>query len=402
MNGHLFTHLPKAYALLALVAVIVLFVACGGEQRPKPNGTSGKEATATPQLPAETLAFLRDGDVWLAAADGAMQRRLNLAGVQSFAWISPTELEVTRAADGQTRHLLVDLNGTARELSFPAGGSWSRDGTLYVVVIDEKLVVFNRDGSERARLTVTPPVIGGEKPQPCGSPLDRPPGTPDRLLFSTPALSPDSRSIVVAVNCLARAGMSGNLGARVYEVSLADGTQRPIADLNANVGADATIRFSPDGRWIAQTSNWHGSACARAYTLFAAGPGAAAAREITLSAIASAFEKGEDRTGGVVGYDWSPESDAVVASFDVHACLSQTVVAGLYLVPLDGSPEELLVEGPTSTPAWSPTGRHIAYSAGENFGRLAAEPRVVRVVDRFTRQTVEIGEGSQPAWQPQP
>ena len=198
MNGHRYGIGLKTSVLLWLFLATALVGACGGDGEPTATATPEPEATATPERAVEMLAFIRDGDVWLIAADGSDERRLNLSNVESFAWISADEIDVT-TGDEPPRHLSVDLEGNVRELPFPPGGSWSRDGSLYVVPVDQEVVVFNRDGSEAARLEVEPPVEDGDKPQPCGVPLFN--GEPDRLLFSRPALSPDNRNVAVAVNC---------------------------------------------------------------------------------------------------------------------------------------------------------------------------------------------------------
>lgn len=74
-------------------------------------------------------------------------------------------------------------------------------------------------------------------------------------------------------------------------------------------------------------------------------------------------------------YDWSPDSDAIVGSFDVtfydepiEGAMLEQLVAGLYVVPIDGSGKELLVEGATRSAAWSPSRRYVAYTTGEAIG----------------------------------
>ena len=111
-----------------------------------------------------------------------------------------------------------------------------------------------------------------------------------------------------------------------------------------------------------------------------------------------------DVLGGIVGYDWSPAGDAVVASYDAQKCEDNAVVqikAGLYLVPVDGADEEELVAGAARSPAWSPSGDVIAYVSGNFFGE-ATEPPVIRLFNPTTRQATDLVQGSQPAWRPQP
>ena len=394
------------YVILLVPLLALLALACddGGEQVVTPTATAEPDATATPGPAAETLAFIRDGDVWLIDADGSNQRSLNLSNVESFAWISAAEIDVT-TGDEPPRHLSVDLEGNVRELPFPAGGSWSRDGSLYVVPVDQEVVVFNRDGSEAARLEVEPPVEGGEKPRPCGVPLFN--GEPDRLLFSRPVLSPDNRSVAVAVNCQSRAGASGNLLTPVTIVALDGSEQRSIRELQVNVGG-AVLDFSPDGSRVAASDSFHISACASVWSLQVSDLAGTEVTAISLAAIEEIYQQ-EPRPdcigGGLVGYDWSPSSNGVVGSFDltVYADLTTDTpgpfVKGLYLLALDGSSAEQLVDGPARSPAWSPSGRYIAFVAQEFFGNPG--PPIIHLLDMTTREVIDLGPGSQPAWRPQ-
>ncbi len=395
------------YATVLVPLLALLALACGGGEEAQPTPTATVETlapTPTAEPAAETLAFIRDGDVWLIDADGSNQRSLNLSNVESFAWISAAAIDVT-TDDEPPRHLSVDLQGNVRELPFPAGGSWSRDGTLYVVPVDQEVVVFNHDGSEAARLEVEPPVEGGEKPRPCGVPLFN--GEPDRLLFSRPVLSPDNRNIAVAVNCQSRAAAVGNLLTPVTVVALDGSEQRPVGELQANVRG-AVLDFSPDGSRVAVSDSFHISACASAWGLQVSDLAGTETTPISLAAIEELYQQ-EPRPdcirGGLVGYDWSPSSDGVVGSFDLTVYAELTgppgpFVKGLYLLALDGSPEEQLVDGPARSPAWSSSGRYIAFVAQEFFGY--PDPPIIRLLDMTTREVTDLGPGSQPAWQPQP
>ena len=108
-------------------------------------------------------------------------------------------------------------------------------------------------------------------------------------------------------------------------------------------------------------------------------------------------------------FDWSPDSAGVVASFDVEACELPPptpgivpVLRAMYLIPLDGSGEEKLVDGPTYSPAWSPSGRFIAYMAARPAPGGPPESAPIRLVDLTSRQVSDLTQGSDPAWQPQP
>jgi hypothetical protein len=391
------------------VAALVVAVACGGGVDPAGSPTPIPKATPelsrSPQV--ETIAFIRDGDIWLINADGSGERSLGFSNVESFSWVSAEELD----AELSDVHLLVDLEGTSQELLFPAGGSWSRDGTQYVVLVDQEVVVYGRDGGEVVRLHVSLPGEEGPKPKPpnCGG-TNIFAGEPDRITFGQPVFSSDGERVLVAANCESRRG-SGNLYASVASVSLVDGTQRQT-DLQANLEDGIGANVAPDGSRVAQAIGFGGSACASEFSLFVADADGANAKELTLPSVAALPEQpgSEEVRGGLIGFDWSPRSDGIVASFDVSVCrhLQEEpfvtvipVLAGLYILQLDGSPEELLVEGPTSAPAWSPSGRYVAYVAGQKFGEVTGPPGL-RVLDLTTGQPVDIGLGLQPAWQPQP
>jgi len=396
------------YAVALVPFLAFLTLSCGGdEETAAPTATASPVApTATPEAAGQTLAFIRDGDVWLINASGSNERRLGLVDVQSFSWVSRDELDVVSGADS-SGHLLVDLEGNATELPFPAGGSWSRDGTRYVVPVDELLVLFNRDGSEAGRLDVEPPVEMGEKASQCGGTLPDS-GRPDRLLFSRPALSPDNEQVVVAVNCQSRMAAVGNLLTQVVVLQTDGSGQRPLGELQINVGsALAGTTFSSDGAHVAAMDTLHVSACAGVWGLQVVDIDGAAVTPIIVAAATARFPERSDPRGGVVGYDWSPDGVGVIAAVNLSACrhvdvepglVVEPVVKGLYTVRLDGS-EELLVDGPTRSPAWSPSGQYVAYVMQESFGEVT-EPPLLRVIDVTTREVTDLGQGTQPAWQP--
>jgi Tol biopolymer transport system component len=127
-----------------------------------------------------------------------------------------------------------------------------------------------------------------------------------------------------------------------------------------------------------------------------------------LPTLAEIFEQnpGRDGFGGPTAYDWSPDSDAIVAGVDVSFCAPvgelQPVLAGLYILKLDGSPEEKLTDQAAAAVAWSPFGRYIAYVAAQSFAEAMSGAGPLRLLDLTTREVTDLAQGSQPAWQPQP
>ncbi len=97
--------LPVAALAAAAAGVLVSAAACGGggEAQPTPTPTAEVQAptpeptptpeAATPEPAVETLAFIRDGDIWLVNADGTERRRITDFGgtdreVVSFQWLA--------------------------------------------------------------------------------------------------------------------------------------------------------------------------------------------------------------------------------------------------------------------------------------------------------------------------
>lgn len=391
------------WQLFLTVAALIAFACDGGDDSSSPTTTatapSASPTPATPGPEAEALAYLSGGVIWLIGADGQNERQLAASDVVAFSWVSPALLDIVTAGEPQG-HALLDLDGSIQELPFPAGGSWSRDGTRYAVGEDEQLVVYESDGTEIASLDVTPapPPQEGEKPPPT---CFATPG--DKLVFNTPVFSPDGERIYVAVNCQSMAGASGNLYAPVYEVAL-DGTKRTL-ELETNLEDVSAPRLSPDGTRIAQTIRFGNSACDNPMSLFVADAESGQAQDLTpdLDALVEAGPSSLGVLGGIVGYDWSPTGDELVASFNVKLCTETEVEQGfeaLQLLRLDGSTESL-VEGATHSPAWSPSGRYVAYVAQESFGEAIGSP-VLRVFDRETGDVIDLGEGEHPAWRPRP
>ncbi len=66
-----------AVAIVPLLAFLIA-LACGGDEETGESTVTASPVapTATPEASAETLAFIRDGDIWLIGADGSNERRL--------------------------------------------------------------------------------------------------------------------------------------------------------------------------------------------------------------------------------------------------------------------------------------------------------------------------------------
>jgi dipeptidyl aminopeptidase/acylaminoacyl peptidase len=380
------------YFLMPLVCAFAL--ACGGGDEPAPTQTSAP----TSEPSGETLAFLRDGNIRLVQVESGDERALPPSGVESFSWITANEIDaVTGTPNEAQRHLLVDLAGHVRELPFPAGGSWSREGQRYVVVINEQVVVFARNGTEVARLHVRPPVDTGPKPQNCGD--------SDKLFFNQPVFSADGQRILVAVSCQSLISATGGLYGVLQDVPF-DGAAPRLLPVRIDVGRSSGARVAPEGGRIAVKRVDHASACGNSHGVILLEPDGTTTRELTVAAVVEDLSQRTppgDWVGGLIGYDWSPQGDALVAAYYTAVCVAglPPYVAGLHVLEADGSAEEKLADGPAHSPAWSPSGRYIAYVAQESFGNVT-EPPLLRLFDLTTREVVELGQGEQPAWRPQP
>jgi len=389
------------------VAALLLVAACGGDGEPATTPTASAPALGTPSAGAtavpspspqvETLAFVREGDIWLINAEGSGERRVTrLGNILSFSWISPFEVDAV-TNDEPPRHLLIDSEGNASELPFPAGGSWSRDGGLYVVLEEREIAVYNQTGREVARIQ-----LGQLNPfqdtfkEECGEPL---------LVFGQPIFSPNGQALLVPISCQVLEG-SGGLAAPIYEVTF-EGSVKGSVDLqpvNVEFGPASPGRISPDGTRIAQEYGWKSGLCPPQSYLSVSDVRGGGKKELTLRAIDELQQQPSGQAfGGPGGFDWSPGSDTVVVSFDVGVCdldaepeqQFRPLLAGLYILKLDGTAEEKLVDGATFSPAWSPSGQFIAYL-------VPGDTPVVRLFDLTTRQTIDLTQGDQPAWQPQP
>ncbi len=407
---------PKWLPLL--IAPALLAIACGGggsSPMPSPTPAVVAQPSATPEPsaertpsaePVETLAFLRDGDIWLINADGTGERQLtDLGDVRSFSWVSSTEVDAVTGED-HSRHLLVDLAGNVRELRFPPGGSWSQDGSLYAVSLDQQIVAYDREGGEVARLDAGPDA--NECPPPSSS---YPPPIPPRLSFGSPEFLPDGEAVLVAVHCYLQSGVYNFYGS-IYRAAL-DGmatTQLPDPEREPQLNLRGLVGplFSPDGQRIAWAFADGFSLCPVGRGLIAADADGANRRGLSPAALADLYDQDPrpETAGGVTGFAWSPSSNAIVVGFEVILCGEDQasvdpVVAGIYLFNLDGATEQRLIEGQAHSPDWSPSGRLVAYVAGNFFGERRRAP-VIRLLDLTTREVIDLAEGSQPAWQAQP
>lgn len=280
--------------------------------------------------------------------------------------------------------------------------------------LEGEIAVYERSGNEAVRQEVRPPLVmddpSGFKTG-CDEAAGR--GTSGVNLVGSPVFTPDAQAILVAVYCGAARLSDGALSfprnaySRLYRVPLHGGTVAALP-LGTNLRSDSRPRLSPDGSRIAVPGSSYVSICFYTFDFSVANVDGTDVAVAPLTDLKKLYEQADRSAlgggifGGVIGFDWAPQSDALVASVDASVCndfAPQEALAGLYILKLGGSQEEKLVDGPAHSPAWSPSGRYIAYVSGRTFGG-STEPSQIRIFDLNSHQIIDLTQGAQPAWQP--
>ncbi len=362
-------------AVIALCVAITL-AACGGVKG-RPTSSATTEAPGTPRPPSvarpsphaeltqtatpavDTLAFIRDGDIWLNNADGTDERRVtSLAGtdreVVAFQWLGdgkaiaytvrsptaatgvladldgtvlweeppvPSFTDVSWAPDGQ-RVALRDANAVRIEdrdgrslwtwalQAKPVhdsytGMTWSRDGKVLAFVDGEDIVAVSGDPPKARRLDI---FSSGCVP---GS------ACLNRAAYGGLALDPDGKSLVVAVS-------SGEPGQNtVFDVHRLGLGPIPTTQLLLPKPTEAGVVgsslpdpiFAPDGRHVAFRTSTIASFCERYSRLVILEAGGGAVSEFVPREIGEARKTfkpagAQPRDAGVfsIGFEPAPVS----------------------------------------------------------------------------------------------
>ena len=370
------------YAITLLVPLLVLVAACdgGGDGQPAPTASpASHRPSPTPE--EETLAFIRDGDIWLINADGTGERRLTrfsdtdrevvafqwLAGGQeiaheaslrfdpetpppstvtsvlantdgAFLWereLSRSDTRVLWSPDGQLVALFDQIGvtveardgrsqwtGTFQPAPF-GGESWSRDGKALAFIDGEEIVVVSGDPLAAQRLDMFS--AGCPAGEGCPASTAR---------YGVPEFTPDGNSLVTAIAREGEIGAVGNANFAVYRIDLiASPATKPLRfpapgqdPDGKDFGSLPQPVSSPDGRYVAYGSSVHMSACEGGSALVILhDDGISTFIPAEIEQAAQAFTpEGPDTGRGTgihsSGLQWSPTADTLVTAFRIIDC----------------------------------------------------------------------------------
>lgn len=379
-----------ATTLITITAFIALACAGGGSAQPTSRpiallatSTSPPTATATPEPAAETLAFIRDGDIWMIDADGSDERRLTeFPGtgreVLSFQWLNnggTIAYQVSLLHDPSTpppstsTWVVSTIDGMIlweRELpsGWPTAVFWSPDGRLVAVREEARISIEDRDGHTWWESALPATTLYGAYRAGGWSPEGQafayidgqdivvvsgePPAArrltmfsamcPDgelclnRAVFGGLAFSSDASRLVALVTREVMIAAVGNAPWETYRIELGPTPthallSEPLTSDQPQLGNVSGLAYSPDARFVAYRLSYHISACENGASLVILPvegvPKYYVPQEVA-AARANRTPIGPETHRGtglrVLEFAWSPTGDALVASFELFDC----------------------------------------------------------------------------------
>jgi Tol biopolymer transport system component len=310
------------YAILLVPLLALLAIACNGGEESTPTPSPAvlwPSPTPSPTPPASlnTLAFLRDGDLWLINADGSDERRITHFGgtdreVVGFQWLDNGQLitysvslkfEPSTPPPNTITSVLASVDSTVlweKELPrFLTRVLWSPDGQLVALLDQTSVSIQDREGRPLWTGTFQYPPFGGEAwardgkalafidgeeiVVVSGDPLAAQkfhidvfsagcppgPGCPaSTARYGVPEFVPDAKSLVIAVAREGEIGATGNANFALYRVGLDPGL--PVEPVllfpsspteQKDFGQLPSPAFAPDGSYLAYWTSSRLSVC---------------------------------------------------------------------------------------------------------------------------------------------
>jgi dipeptidyl aminopeptidase/acylaminoacyl peptidase len=303
-------------------------------------------------------------------------------GVYDLIWSPSGEfIAFTSAASGNAHIYVVYAVGAGTPLDLGPGGqpNWSPDSTRLAYVREDNIWLTDIEGTSQQPLTAQ-----------------------TNWAWGRPTFTPDGGSLVVTGNSRDFMGAQGNTEFIPSVLPLdGSGTLTPLPGIAQPIGGRLPydLTFSPDGQKLAFSTSFHISACATEGQYYVANADGNDLRELYSPSLEALLVPGQEIYPIGWGYDWTPESDALLLHGVVVTCdpanPGQQLGAQLSIVDLAGQ-EGLIVPGFYSAPTFDRGGQYfVAALSADN-----ASPGQVLIFNRAGEVALEVGEGDIPRFQP--
>jgi dipeptidyl aminopeptidase/acylaminoacyl peptidase len=358
---------------------------------PTPSETAGPVETPTTAAPGAQsfVAYVRDGHLLVSDVTGGVlggTTQYTLAGVDDgvydLVWSPSGEyIAFTSAASGNAHVYVVFAVGQGTPLDLGPGGqpNWSPDSTRLAFVRDDNLWLWEVNATTEQPLT-----------------------TQTNWAWGRPTFTPDGNALIVTGNSRDFMGVQGNTEFIPSTLPLdGSGTLTPLPGIGQPIFGRLPydLTFSPDGQKLAFSTSNHISACATEWQYFVANPDGSDLRELYSPSLEALLVPGQEIYPVGFGYDWTPESDALLMQGVVVSCdpanPGQQLGAQLSIVDLAGQ-ESVIVPGFFSGPTFDRGGQHFTAALTTD----NATPGQVLIFNRAGELVLEVGGGDIPRFQP--